>query len=321
MTETCALILLPHLQVHNANAVSGHLSWGFPPPTAFTGFAHALERRLETVRLGGIGIVCHRFDPQVYRPPGRYEQVFRLSRHPYIAGWKKFKDEAAALIEEGRAHLEVSLLIEVLDELDEDERDDLAGRLSDVLGSMRLAGGSLRCGSQLPEVIEWPEFVEEQRKKFRKLRYRLLPGFTLVEREDLLLEHLNDLRRKQPEASPLEVFLDLLALHVEPEVDEETGATHWQVRPRSGWLVPLPVGYGALSPLHGPGEVANTRDPETPFCFVESLYTIGQWLSPHRLTRLHQLLWRPEADEAAGLYLCRNRYAQLYEEDFHGEKD
>ena len=41
------LILLPRLRVQNANAISGPLSWGFPSPTAFTGFVHALERKLK----------------------------------------------------------------------------------------------------------------------------------------------------------------------------------------------------------------------------------------------------------------------------------
>ena len=40
------LLLLPHLRVQNANAISSPLTWGFPAPTAFLGFVHALERRL-----------------------------------------------------------------------------------------------------------------------------------------------------------------------------------------------------------------------------------------------------------------------------------
>ena len=45
MTEINSLLILPRLRVQAANAVSGPLTWGFPSPTAFTGFAHALERR------------------------------------------------------------------------------------------------------------------------------------------------------------------------------------------------------------------------------------------------------------------------------------
>ena len=41
-----AWLLLPNLRVQNANAISGPFSWGFPAPSAFTGFVHALSRKL-----------------------------------------------------------------------------------------------------------------------------------------------------------------------------------------------------------------------------------------------------------------------------------
>ncbi len=306
MSEICALIHIDRLRVENANAVSGPLSWGFPSPTAFTGFAHALERRLGGVRLGGVGIVCHRFDPQVDFPAGPWRPGrFRLARHPYIAGWKKFKNDAAAIVEEGRAHLEVSLLIAVLDELDDEEQTELGRQVQRHLPTMRLAGGAIHAQRRV-QVREWPEYADEQRDEFRKLRYRLLPGFTLVQRDGLLAA----LRRENPEADPLDAWLDALALHVTPVVDPETGTVHWRTEGKSGWLVPLPLGYATLA-SHEPGEVANARDLETPFRFVESLYTLGQWLGPHRLQRLEQMLWYPEADIAAGLYLCRNDYERL----------
>ena len=91
MTDTAALLLLPHLRVQNANAIQGPLSWGFPSPTAFLGFTHALERRIHDrfgITFGGVGIVCHRFEPQVFFPPGRRHQVLRLTRNPVFAGWK-----------------------------------------------------------------------------------------------------------------------------------------------------------------------------------------------------------------------------------------
>ncbi len=322
MNETCALILLPHLSVENANAVSANLTWGFPAPGAVTGFAHALARQLGDVTLGGVGIVCHDFDPQVAFPDGPWRPGrFRLARHPYIAGWKKFKNEAAAIVEEGKAHLEVTLVIKVLTELEEDEADELAARVASVLPILRLAGGSIR-GNRPVEVRIWPEWEEDQRAAFRQLRYRLLPGFTLVERSDLLAKHFQKLHQDDPQISALDAWLDLLALHVEPDSASEEAPVHWQGRSRPGWLVPLPVGYGAISDLYGPGEVANARDPAVPFRFVESLYSIGQWLSPHRLDSLEQMLWRGEADEDAGLYLCRNRYCQsVNEEDLHGEED
>ncbi|RMD57343.1 type I-F CRISPR-associated protein Csy2, partial [Candidatus Parcubacteria bacterium] len=179
MNETCALIRIQRLRVENANAVSGNLTWGFPPPSAFLGFAHALERQLDLVKLGGVGIVCHAFDPQVAFSRGPWQPGrFRLARHPYIAGWKKFEKGASAIVEEGRAHLEVTLLLEVLTELDEDRLNTLAHETQSVLPTLRLAGGNPRHWRAV-DVLEWPEWEEDQREAFRKLRYRLLPGFAL----------------------------------------------------------------------------------------------------------------------------------------------
>ena len=64
----------------------------------------------------------------------------------------------------------------------------------------------------------------------------------------------------------------------------------------------------AVSEKRTPGTVRNARDASVPMLFVESVYSLGEWISPHRLTHLAQLLWRAEADEAQGLYRCRNRY-------------
>jgi CRISPR-associated protein Csy2 len=63
--------------------------------------------------------------------------------------------------------------------------------------------------------------------------------------------------------------------------------------------------------------VANARDASTPFRFVESVYSVGQWVSPHRLQEATQLLWFTDHQAEAGLYRCRNHYvpsADLAEE-------
>lgn len=307
MSEAAALIELSHLRVHNANAVSGPLSWGFPSPTAFAGFAHALQRRLGNVSFGGVGIVCHGFEPQVIRTG--FTQSFRLMRPPYIAGWKQFQNKAAALVEEGRADLEVTLLIELLDELDDDEREDLAADIRSLLPAMRIAGGSVQNTAPDVQIHISPETLDEADTMFRRKRYRWLPGFALVERADRLDEHLTRLRQDAPDTDALDALLDLLALHIEPHTNED-GKTEWLAQSSPGWMVPLPLGYGALSELHEPGTVRNARDNSVPFRFVETLYTVGQWLSPHRLNSLDQLLWHTESDAGQGLYLCRNHYKE-----------
>jgi len=310
MTDTTALLLLPRLRVQNANAISGPLTWGFPSPTAFTGFVHALQRRLSAsidVEFAGVGIICHRFDPQVHQPAGRRNQVFSLTRNPIGRD-----GGTAALVEEGRAHLEVSLLIELVTDLDEDDQETLLDRLMPTVHSMRLAGGSILPDydqRHRPTLVEWWDDDEDNVTEFRKLSRRLLPGFALVQREDLLAAHLDELRRDNDQHNALDALLDLTRLNVEPgEAGSDPDKLNWSIRSHPGWLVPIPVGYAALSPLYPPGEVIDARDQQTPFCFVESLYSLGQWLSPHRLSDAQQLFWRHSNDIDAGIYRCINHY-------------
>lgn len=313
MTDISALILLPRLKVQNANAISGPLTWGFPSPTAFAGFVHALERKFAAELpegFAGVGIVCHQFDPQVFQPPGRRTQVFRLTRNPVG------KDGAtAALVEEGRAHMEVSLLIAVKNYKPESEGQYLAGQIHHAAQGMRLAGGSLLHRDEKRYQAQWWPLAGDadgDAAVFRKLRRRLLPGFALVQRDDLLAEHLAEMRKSAPDSHALDALLDLSRLNIEPIVDNALPSEQikWEVRRKPGWLVPLPVGYAGISPLYEPNEVENARDDTTPFRFVESLYSLGQWVSPHRLDALKQLLWTQETDADKGIYRCINRYSE-----------
>lgn len=303
-----ALLLLPHLRVQNANAIAGPLSWGFPAVTAFTGFVHALQRRLQAeeldIELDGVAIVCHHFEAQTSLPAGKRTHVFHLTRNPVNAD-----GSTAAIVEEGRAHLEVSLLIGVNGDClyDEAIRQGLAARILQAALSMRLAGGSLLPSAQRAQLLARTGSEEGDEKQLRMLRRRLLPGFALVGRRDLLTERTTQLQAADPQADTLDALLDLTRLNIEPpqaDAEQDSPAAGWHVRPRGGWLVPIPVGYRALGEVQPAGSVRNARDRDTPFCFVESLYSLGQWLSPHRVRDLSELFWYHRADTDAGLYLC-----------------
>lgn len=317
MTNASALIVLPRLQVQNANAISGPLTWGFPSPTAFAGFVHALERRVtdelddEFKGFGGVGIVCHKFEPQVCKPTGKYTQVFQLARNPLGKDGK-----TSAIVEEGRAHLEVSLVFSVLGYLDEEDSDDLIKKLMIIVHTLRLAGGSLlpqRAGNRY-KAQYWPLAHDKvsQDETFRNLRRRLLPGFALVQREDYLQTRMTEMQEQDTTVNALDALMDLSRLNIEPEQPNPSkpNEIQWGVRKHPGWLVPVPVGYAAISPLYPAGEVANSRDNETPFQFVENLYSLGEWVSPHRLTTLDQLLWHQQTDVENGIYRCINNYPQ-----------
>ena len=315
MSDVFALVLLPHLKVQNANAISGPLTWGFPSPTAFAGFVHALERKFSAELnegFAGVGIICHYFEPQVSSPSRSHiPHVFSLTRNPVG------KDGGTmAFVEEGRAHMEVSLVIAVRDYKSEGDGKDLAERLHHAAQGMRLAGGSLMHQEGKRYQAQWWPLagdVEGDAKVFRRLRRRLLPGFALVQRDDLLAGHLAEMREMQPDSHALDALLDLSRLNIEPIVSQATPVgqpVKWEIRKKPGWLVPLPIGYAGISPLYVPGEVENARDAATPFRFVESLYSLGEWVSPHRLNDLSQLLWTQETDAANGIYRCINRYSE-----------
>ncbi|WP_421380795.1 type I-F CRISPR-associated protein Csy1 (plasmid) [Paraburkholderia sp. DD10] len=315
--EDCgAVVVLPRLRVQNANAVSSPFTWGFPAPSAFTGFVHALQRRLNTsgrdLCLEGVAIICHDFEPQVTRTSSRRAQVFRLARHPLD------KDGCtSAIVEEGRVHLEVSLVIKVSGDgcpLNETDGKALSVEILSIAEGLRLAGGSIlphpERGRHPPEWVGWPGDHETRLRQFRMLRRRLLPGFALVSREPLLAHHLDILHQSSPHATPLDALLDLCRLNIEPEMLEGSdGKVAWSVRrPYRGWLVPLPVGYAAISQLYAPGEVKDTRDSNVPFRFVESVLSLGEWISLHRVSQLEQLFWHHHAQPDAGLYRLHNPY-------------
>lgn len=317
MSEETALLLLPRLRVQNANAVSGPLSWGFPAPSAFTGFAHALERKMRKGRIltagfGGVGIICHHFDPQISKPAGKYNHVFCLSRNPVDRN-----GDTPAIVEEGRAHLEVSLLITVKDYMSANEGSNFAEDVLTCVQGMRLAGGTIlpqKEGKRFEAVYRrLADDAEGREEEFRKLRRHLLPGFALVLREDRLQECLDELRENDHQATALDALLHLSRLNIEPDLPDpdKPGQLKWGVRKKPGWLVPIPVGYAAISPLYAPGEVRNARDNVTEFRFVESLYSIGEWISPHRLSSVNQLFWHHEADRDKGIYRCMNNFSNL----------
>ncbi len=316
-----ALLVLPRLRVQNANAISSPMTWGFPAITAFVGFMVALERRLGAqagIRFQGVGVVCHSFEPQVTL--GGYTRSFSLTRNPV-----QHDGSTAGIVEEGRVHLDITLVFDVqisARHLGEAERGALALLIADQVAGMRCAGGSVM--PQLPGLgnrparpllARLPDDPVERVKTFRRLARRWLPGFALVARDDLLQSHLATLQQTNPQATPLDAWLALsrwthrASKHIKYTAAGPVEAVDWTVDPRQGWTVPIPVGYTALSALHPAGTVGSARDATTPLRFVESVYSIGQWVSPHRLQALSELVWTGQHDEATGLYRCTNHYA------------
>ena len=315
MSEVKNLLVLPRLRVQNANAISSPMTWGFPAMSAFVGLMHALERKLAEaslpVSLGRVGVICHDFEAQATE--GGYIRGFHLTRNPVDK-----TGGTAAIVEEGRIHLDITLIFAIDTGAAESEHEDIAHRISEIVSGMRIAGGSVMPNRNVPSHKQRPQWVmlddneDERYKQFARLKRRWLPGFALTLRDDYLTEHFQTLQQHNPEASLLDAWLDLSRLNHDCVLENEGEPNEkpvWQAqRPYRGWLVPIPVGYGAISDLFKPGEVANARDTKTRFRFVESLYSIGEWVSPHRMKQPEDLLWYVDNDEEAGLYRLNNDY-------------
>jgi CRISPR-associated protein Csy2 len=342
MSQTQAILVLPHLRIQNANAISSPLTHGFPSITAFTGVMWALERKLVKagvpLQLHGVGVVCHHHQEQVTKG---YVRNFNLTRNPVD------KDgSTAAIVEEGRMHLEVTLVFAVSQRADHQgpaplidgnstQMADWAQLAGDTIAGMRVAGGSVLPSRPVPgiRVRPWMSVVPEDpmaaAEAFRRWRRTWLPGFALVGRDDLLAHRLQELRASRPNATLLDAWLHASRFNHQPQPEPDgtfgpDGHVRWQDPRRtkgSGWVVPIPVGYAALAPTQAPGTVRNARDATVPVCFVESIYSMGEWIGPHRLTSLGQLLWHVHADEAQGLYRCRSGYQAAAAADTQEEWD
>ncbi|PQQ36754.1 type I-F CRISPR-associated protein Csy2 [Photorhabdus luminescens] len=301
------LIILRHLRVENANAISG-LTYGFPAMTHFLGFTHALSRKLQQshgLRLENCGVICHNHQLHVYQSEPIREAAFALTRNPLTKEAK-----TAAFNEEGRMHMTVSLLIECSGEIANGGKgaDELERHLFEICPMYRLAGGIITEISRV-SVRAFPE----QEQEFREVMRGLLPGFALLDRSELLTSHYKELKQDNPQAELIDAWLDfsvikMQAIPIQDDKQLEIGdPAYWEYvpKPASGYLVPLMTGYQAISSLYPAGQVERTRDPNTPFCFVEAIYGIGEWRSLHRIYDIRQLLWCHHYQE--GIYRCCNQ--------------
>jgi CRISPR-associated protein Csy2 len=314
-------LVIPKLRVQNANCISAPLTWGFPALTGFSGCMVALERKLGTefgVKFERFGVVCHKFDPQTNR--NGYETRFNLTRNPLNES-----GETSAFNEEGRAHLEITLIFKIrYDQKHSSKLAETAESIAEVLTSMRIAGGTILPRTQYltknlsPAIYDdddyWP-------KNWRHLRNKLLPGFFLVSAHDKLIAREKLLKAEVPENPLLEAWLYESRLNIkyspvpkvkapykEVDVLSQPNAFEWLIHKRAGWIVPIPVGFTAIAPIQEPGSVANVRDKNVPFQFVEAIYSLGEWVSPHRIKKIDSIFWASNPPDAQGQYLLSNSF-------------
>ncbi|MVF12272.1 type I-F CRISPR-associated protein Csy2 [Ketobacter sp. MCCC 1A13808] len=300
-----AMIVIRNIQVSAANAIAG-FTWGFPAISNFLGYVHALQRKLPDhldIEFSGCAVICHNHKTQAYQPKGFADYSFALTRNPLTK-----TGASASFVEEGRMNMEVTLLISVVDNmfLETKHVNELVDSLGKNVQMQHLAGGLI--GNQ-PKI----SFLSYQKlqENHRALMFSLLPGFALVSRHDLLLQQQRNFIEQDIENPELQAWLSFSSLTYRPVSGarpESPEKVEWErVSPFRGWLKPISIGYRPISEVYEAGVVAKVRDANTPAGFVENLYSIGEWLSPHRIKNIEQLIWQNSVSES-GDYICINHY-------------
>jgi len=289
------LLVLPHIKVHNANALSSPFTIGFPAMTGFLGAVHALQRKLNQVQLpvrfNGVGVISHQADLQTHKGTNDFVHSIVGAGNPLDKTGAR-----SAFIEEARIHLDVSLIVEIED-LAFEHREKLLEQAYRILqGSMKMAGGDIFS-------LAKPQFhvIDDQEPaSYALLQRQLMPGYAIIERRDLMQENMarND--------DALDALIDRLAIHHQCNVSDESAnekKVQWTSgRKQTGWVVPIATGFHAISDV---ATAKNQRDENTPHRFAESVVTLGEFKMTHRVKHLEQLLWRYHVDSETNLYLCK----------------
>ncbi len=308
------MLVLPHIRIHNANALSSPFTIGFPAMTSWLGATHALQRKLNeqgiAVGFSATGVVSHQMDLQTYRGENDFVS--------YIAGTGNPLDKncsRSSFIVEARCHLDISLLVELVG-INQEQENMLKDQITHLLNTrIKIAGGDIQTFN-IPEILVVKEGDETD---LRKMMRKLTPGYVLIERRDLMIEAM------EQGQDALEALIDYLAIHHSCEQNDKGEVTWSRARKArkdkpSGWIVPIATGFHGISEL---GKAKNQRDPEIHHRFAESLVTLGEFKMPHRFNTVDSLLWHCYTDKENYLYQCRqvesnqfHHVAETIEEEF-----
>ncbi len=147
--------------------------------------------------------------------------------------------------------------------------------------------------------------------------------YSLESVPEILVSYFKNLEQSKANKTLLQQWQNYLAPNEQTDADWE-----YIPKPKQGYLVPIMTGYKAISSLYPAGEVKNTRDNETPVCFVEAVHSVGEWKSVHRIKSIEELnscLWHYHYEE--NWYLCKQslespmNLAQLNEKNIEADTD
>ena len=292
-------LVLPHLKIHNANAMSSPYTIGFPAMTAWLGAVHAIERKihalnmaeLNSVRFVSTAISCHDFNLQTYRGENDYVSSIVSKANPLDKDGNR-----PAFIEEARCHLEVTLLIEFIG-LNPDHDAILLEQIDSICKTMKFASGDLLT-MQNPQCFTFDEDIDSA---YQTVVRHLMLGHVLIERRDLMVAEM-----KQGIDAMDAMLNHIKIMHRSTQNDD--GKVAWtSTRKTKGWIVPISVGFQGISTLE---KAIEQRDPETPHRFAEAVLTLGEFVLAYKVGSdysIEDILWQYQADIDNDLYLCQTQ--------------
>ena len=285
------VLVLPHIKVHNANALSSPFTIGFPAMTAWLGAVHAMQRKvnasgLKNVNFDKAAVVSHDMNLQTKIGQGDFVQSIIVPKRPPSTK-KELTDfnagSAPSFIEEARCHLDISLLIEY-PRIGRDDEEVLIEQVAHHLNaSMKIAGGDI-LSFHKPTLHRIEEGDDAE---LHRLTRKLMPGYAIIERRELMMEAM------EQGQDAIDALLDYSAIHHRCEKDDDENVTWTSQRKTSGWIVPIVTGFHGITEL---GQAKNQRDPDTCHRFAESVVTLGEFRMLHRIHFLDEILWRYHID-------------------------
>jgi CRISPR-associated protein Csy2 len=288
------ILTIPRLRIHNANALSSPYTIGFPAMTAWLGFMHALQRKLNSIfsdlEFNGIAVVSHDFHLHTYKGESDFDYSIISTSNPL-----KKNGGRPSTIEEARCDLTVSMVIEYSG-IDQDEAQEMLEKITPLLYCMKITSGDVLSFKQpfLNKVTDESET--------KQLMTKLMPGFCIIDRNSLIVKSM-----EQGQDS-MDALLDYLKNTTHCEKTSITNKNkeeknNWtQSRKQKGWLVPIAVGFQGITDLVN---VAKQREPLVKHKFAESVVTLGEFVMPFRINDLDNILWHYHADLKNNIYLCQ----------------
>lgn len=281
-------LILQNVTVTDMKMDSSPITRGFPSVTAIMGMVHALERKLQDnhgpIKLPKAAISCHHFDKQRLHATKEGIIPSQSKKPPYQRGL--CGKLSVPFIDDARADMRFSLIMEI--KADEIDILALTDEVANLLPHLRLAGGTLWNKGK----IHTFSCSKDDGKGQKALLRRLMPGFVLMERKDLVEEAMTE------GADALDAILDYLEVS---RTDNKEKSPAWTKKMKvPGWLVPIAVGYRALTEA---GYVKGQRDPQYKHCFAENVLTLGEFVMSYQFDMVDEILWESEIQEDQGLYI------------------